>query len=812
MEARSVIQKQLKQNFKTPLALLIGTILFNPVHAADLIVIDGGEDSKTINDGSTWQGNVILGELSGAEIVLSGGSTWNGSAGNNANTPVDDASVLVVDLSENSIWNGNVSGTLDFTTFASESTLNADIDVKGSVNLDFRGSDFTGKISSTGNDASSMNYVYVNLHEQSLWKGDVTGVYANVLLFAEGGSSLQSNISGQNLSFSTNIYNQSEWVGNVTNTVDDDNACGCLDIHVGDNSNWQGDAAIYLDGSAGATTSQYIHLSGGSTWNGNSSLIAENTNGNYSHSSIGLFDNAVWNGNVVLSGEVESNINLDSGALWQGNLVLENYDDNCLYCMPSDISIYGSQWVGHIVSDGAYTDLEMDNAQWTITGDSKLNSIELVNATDSIRFASLTSERKYHTLTVTDLIGSGNYTMRAGYYGPGDHGNDVLIITGDKNLSGYAPTDNIITVLNNGRDNTHGTDILTIVETVDGLDQFTMPNDVELGGYVYTLEQDGTNWILRPGAKGGSWQPVISDPADAAANSVNVNYLMTYAETQTLYQRMGDLRHSQSEGDVWVRGYHGGFSKLGSGLMSGFDMDYNGMQLGVDKKLVLESGDLYLGTMFGMTTGKQDYQTGDGTVKSRSVGIYGSYLTSGGFYIDGLVKYNTLKNTFNVRDSMGQGVGGSGDSKGFAASIEAGKRFHFNEEKNGVYIEPQIQLSMAWQDKNTINVSNGLNVELDSYTSTLGRVGALVGYEMSEGSVPANIYFKTSYVKEFDGKTNYALNGSKEAHSFKGDWWTNGVGVSFQTKDNHNFYMDMEKSNGDSFNQYQINAGYRFSF
>lgn len=77
---------------------------------------------------------------------------------------------------------------------------------------------------------------------------------------------------------------------------------------------------------------------------------------------------------------------------------------------------------------------------------------------------------------------------------------------------------------------------------------------------------------------------------------------------------------------------------------------------------------------------------------------------------------------------------------------------------------------------------------------------------------PVNIYLKTSYVKEFDGETSYALNNSQEKHSFKGDWWTTGVGVSVQALDRHHLYLDMEQSTGDSFDQYQVNGGYRLIF
>ena len=103
-------------------------------------------------------------------------------------------------------------------------------------------------------------------------------------------------------------------------------------------------------------------------------------------------------------------------------------------------------------------------------------------------------------------------------------------------------------------------------------------------------------------------------------------------------------------------------------------------------------------------------------------------------------------------------------------------------------------------------------MDLSSYTSTLGRVGGLVGYDVKQGDTPVNFYLKTSYVREFNGDADYRLNGNKEDHSFKGNWWSNGVGASVSISKKHNLYLDLEQVTGSQFKQHQINGGYRFSF
>lgn len=108
--------------------------------------------------------------------------------------------------------------------------------------------------------------------------------------------------------------------------------------------------------------------------------------------------------------------------------------------------------------------------------------------------------------------------------------------------------------------------------------------------------------------------------------------------------------------------------------------------------------------------------------------------------------------------------------------------------------------------------SNGLKVKLGDYNSILGRASASFGYEIKSENNNLNVYVKTGIVREFDGDTYYKLNNSKENHSFKGNWWNNGVGVSAQLNQKHTIYFDLESSLGNKFDSLQVNGGYRYSF
>lgn len=93
----------------------------------------------------------------------------------------------------------------------------------------------------------------------------------------------------------------------------------------------------------------------------------------------------------------------------------------------------------------------------------------------------------------------------------------------------------------------------------------------------------------------------------------------------------------------------------------------------------------------------------------------------------------------------------------------------------------------------------------------MGRASVLAGYEVNQSNYKLNTYLKTGVLREFEGNAAYALNGSDERLSFKGNGWNNGVGVSAQIS-SHTLFIEADMVDGNRFNQRQVNAGYRFSF
>ncbi|WP_407657450.1 autotransporter outer membrane beta-barrel domain-containing protein [Limnobaculum xujianqingii] len=514
---------------------------------------------------------------------------------------------------------------------------------------------------------------------------------------------------------------------------------------------------------------------------------------------------------------------IDGGILSRGGLININ--------MAS-----GSRWTGQAYSDGVNggaLNIAMTNSRWNMIADSNLDNLTLNNST--VDFA---EDKTGSLLTVNQLSGNGNFIMRTDIVGDGDginNSGDKLVVTGS---SSGAHT---LTILNRGSLATSGNEVLTVVETADGQATFASSSQVELGGYLYDVRKAGNNWELYSSGvyvpppepepepqpepepdpdpnplppdpnPAPNPEPEITTTADAGANFLNVGYLLNYAEIQTLLQRMGDLRQNNEHGDMWLRGYAGKFDSFSGAKLSRFDMNYNGVQIGVDKRISQELP-LFIGTFMGQTRGSPNYTSGDGTVESSHMGLYTSFMAPSGLYFDGVAKYTRLKNQFNVLDSQNNHVNGSGSSGGVSFSLESGQKFSLNQPGNGFYIEPQLQFTYSHQDATRIKAANGLIVDLGSYESMIGRAGAVVGYEILSGNNTVNVYVKTGYLREFSGDAGYRLNGSLEDHTFKGNWWNNGIGASAQINKQHTLYLDLDSASGNKFNQRQINGGYRFSF
>lgn len=588
---------------------------------------------------------------------------------------------------------------------------------------------------------------------------------------------------------------------------------GYNSIHIGSNPK-DTSSVEFNNGLLGRTNKDFLIESQGVskfTVNGGATLTKENQTEGYGNGIIKSIDNSeiTINGVSHLNGSVYAennsiiNLNLENGSIFNGGAYALNKISNDILEQPKiNIKLQGENSEWNIEEHSIVSSLILDNSKINFTGIDENNTTELV---------------------IGDLSGTGTFNMRTNIAASTADGlySDHIFIKGN------ATGDYKINIANQGNSSTTGKERVTLINnTGSGDAQFGLTHLVEAGGYKYALRKtadtsdptnpNATNWELyglanntNPG--GATSASSKTSTAEASINFLNAAYLMNYIDTQTLFQRMGDLKATDGqEGNFWMRGFAGKLNSFNSHQLHGFDMNYNGYQLGIDKLLPMSHGNLYLGTMIGFTRGNPNYKEGDGTTKDYNAGLYGTYIDNSGFYLDAVAKYMYMRNQFSVTDTAGNKVNGTGKNKGYSVSLEAGKKFAISN--SGFYIEPQTQITYSKMGSSTTHASNGLQVKLNGYDSTLARAGAALGYQINNAETPVDIYLKTGYVKEFAGNTSYKLNQNKEKYNFRGGWVDSALGINAQFNKRHNIYGEISYSNGDRFDKQQINLGYRYQF
>nr|MBP9483994.1 autotransporter outer membrane beta-barrel domain-containing protein [Negativicutes bacterium] len=646
-------------------------------------------------------------------------------------------------------------------------------------------------ISSSGKEDSPGVYGSASVGDHSAWVGD-----ANIV----------------NGAFSSNIYDGSSWKGSlmVDNSKYEGQFSGHISVSMQDHSSWEGDMTVIgSEKEDSYPSNHFMNLYRNVIWKGDFNITNSLNTIYASQNSINLSGHSVWLGDAVLNGNNYMNLYISDNSDWIGNLDLSQNNIDIENQMHEGYVYIGdhSNWQGHIVDSKYGVGLQVyDDSNWRMTGDSLVDMLYF-DQNSTISFVPEANQRSnsFSTLTVLQNLDGGNgsqFNLRT----------DIAANQGDLlDVRGHVDGQYLVGINNQGSAWVNPANELTIVKTGSSdEDAFSLVNAVEVGGFEYGLKQVGTDWNLYSTGR-------ASSSASASLNGFAGSYLLNYAETQTLTQRLGDLRQGENQNGVWAKVYGGKFNSSADSFLSGFDMTYSGIQVGGDHQIALKegNGDLYVGGMFGYGKGNLDYGVGSGSVDSKTLGVYGTYKAPTGFYADMVLKYGWMKNDYKVLDSSNVTIKGDDmNTSGLSASMEIGQRLHLDRKtKEGWYVEPQAQLTVGHQSGGSFTASNGLNINVDSYNSVLGRVGMQAGYEVKSGKNPINVYAKASYVHEFDGDVGIRFNGVGVNQSFGDSWITYGVGATAQIGKKHNLYVDIERASGGKFNQpWAVNAGYRFEW
>ena len=257
-------------------------------------------------------------------------------------------------------------------------------------------------------------------------------------------------------------------------------------------------------------------------------------------------------------------------------------------------------------------------------------------------------------------------------------------------------------------------------------------------------------------------------------------------------RRLHDTVFQNEEKDgLWTRIQYGE-----AGAEHLYNADLTTVYVGYEKAT---SPDNRLGFSFGYTDGDSDFSDlkGSGELKRYEASVYDT-LTFGSHYLDFVARFGQVENDFDVTNQAATlTTSGSFDQKYAALSAEYG--YNFKDEHN-VFIEPQVQLQVAYLGDYDYRTERNMKVEADNDISVIGRVGLRTGKAFEAANYAGELYARADVLHQFtDGQDADFSDLSHKVGVTWGDkdtWSTFGVGGYLKWKDNMSFQVDVERTAG----------------
>jgi outer membrane autotransporter protein len=430
-------------------------------------------------------------------------------------------------------------------------------------------------------------------------------------------------------------------------------------------------------------------------------------------------------------------------------------------------------------------------AHWQMVGDGAVNSLSMDGG--RVSFA----ESGFHQLSMNALSGNGVFDLRMNL----DTGEGDLL-----NVEGQAEGDFGLRVQNTGVEVVSpDVEPLRLVHTEGGNAQFSLLGGrVDLGAYSYLLEKQGTDWFIV------GQDRTISPSTKSALALFNAAPTIWMSELSTLRSRMGEVRGT-GQGGGWMRAYGNRFNATTSDGVD-YQQKQSGLSFGADAPVPVASGQLLLGLMGGYSKSDLDLSRGtSGKVDSYYVGAYGTWLSEDGYYLDGVLKLNRLRNASDVSMSDTSKAKGDYNNSAFGGSVEFGKHIKLGDDW---FLEPFAQLAAVHVQGESYRMDNGLEAKNNRTQSVLGKVGSTAGrsIRLKDGGL-LQPYVRVAAAHEFSRSNDVKVNDTRFDNSLFGSRAEIGGGVAVSLSERLQVHADVEYMKGKHVEQpWGANVGLRFAF
>ena len=252
---------------------------------------------------------------------------------------------------------------------------------------------------------------------------------------------------------------------------------------------------------------------------------------------------------------------------------------------------------------------------------------------------------------------------------------------------------------------------------------------------------------------------------------------------------------------IWAHIGGGQYSYDAQGIDT--DTTYTRIQGGYDAKT---SSGWTVGGQVSYLRGHDDYVfNGSGKEKAFAVGAYGLKDLGRDQYIQLESQVGRVTNTFTARNEIGESLSGETKANAYTIGARYGKTVKL---QNGVYIEPQAQLSYTRFGGDSFNAGT-MHVDQAGVSSTAGGLGLEIGKTFGAGS----IYTRVGVNHAFSGsvKTTYTSGSTVKSteQDLKGTWTDLAFGGRYGINANNSLYADISTGlSGDYKAGWSVNAGF----
>ena len=256
---------------------------------------------------------------------------------------------------------------------------------------------------------------------------------------------------------------------------------------------------------------------------------------------------------------------------------------------------------------------------------------------------------------------------------------------------------------------------------------------------------------------------------------------------------------------IWAHIGGGQYSYDAQGIDT--DTTYTRIQGGYDAKT---GSGWTVGGQVSYLRGHDDYvSNGSGKEKAFAVGAYGLKDLGRDQYIQLESQVGRVTNTFTARNEIGESLSGETKANAYTIGAHYGKTVKL---QNGVYIEPQAQLSYTRFGGDSFNAGT-MHVDQAGVSSTAGGLGLEIGKTFGAGS----IYTRVGVNHAFSGsvKTTYISGSTVKSteQDLKGTWTDLAFGGRYGINANNSFYADISTGlSGDYKAGWSVNAGFTHKF